>query len=147
MNQPLNPVLKADMLKTAPAKHPEPKVRQPARTVARLSMPENFALVEWLKAYQQQPGDTLHTITRKAAEALKNERINYNHVQQRMFEFNIPLPRNGGTTNAELIERLSNLEQLLDVLIDEQLSIAKRFGSGAHPMLQDYINNRALRRR
>lgn len=142
MNQPMNPVLKGPLADVKP----KSIVRQPARTVSRLSMPENFALVEWLKAYQQQPGDTLHTITRKAAEALRNTKINYNHIQQRMYEFNIPLPRNGGSANAELIERISRLEATLDILIDEAVRIAKEFRQNPHPAIQQYINERALRR-
>jgi hypothetical protein len=122
MNAPLNPVpisfsADAPVPKIAPKKsHAGTGKRQ---TVTRLSNPENYALIEWLKAYKQQPDDTIHTMTRKAAEELKNDRINYNHVQQRLVEFGIPAPTRGGSaTNAELATRVETLEKQVASIIE-----------------------------
>lgn len=103
------------------------------RVMTRLTNPENFALIEWLKAYKQQPGDTIHTLTAKAAVELHNPRINYNHVQQRMFEFNISLVHRGaGADNAAVIERLAKLESVLVTSIREQIKHCRDLGIEPH---------------
>lgn len=126
MNAPLNPVLKsfpADSVAPAAAGSGKTSVAKShaskgQRQMVRLSNPENYALIEWLKAYKQQPDDTIHTMARKAVVDLKNEKINYNHVQQRLVEFGIPAPTRGGSaTNAELAQRVEALEKLVTKMV------------------------------
>jgi hypothetical protein len=130
MNQPLNPVIKTPIAPPAPGNEkysrgatPTSPGRQAPRELARLSMPESHALITWLMAYKMQPGDTLTTLATSAATALNNPRINKNHVQQRMEEFGLDLPKR--QSNAPVIERLVKLETSLTLLINEQLRICR----------------------
>ena len=117
MNQPLNPVIKTPIAPPAPGNEkysrgatPTSPGRQAPRELARLSMPESHALITWLMASS-------------AATALNNPRINKNHVQQRMEEFGLDLPKR--QSNAPVIERLVKLETSLTLLINEQLRICR----------------------
>ena len=134
--QPLNPVLsvKAEDLNRVrqqnqhQAAYPVPKQLAPQpqadkRTNVRLSMQEDFDLVSWLKAYKMQPGDTIDTLVLAARAALKNDKINYNHMQTRIVEFDIPMPRK--PSNAPVMERLKALEVMLDAVIRDQLRVCR----------------------
>lgn len=139
MNSPLNPVLKAPVnlpKKAVPHSNPD---RKTDRTMARLSMPESFALIEWLKAYKAQPGDTIQTIALAAAASLNNPLINFNHVQQRTQEFGIALPKR--VSNAPVMERLSRLEQVLATAIREQILACRKAGIEPHPDLVVFAND------
>jgi hypothetical protein len=136
MSTPQNPVIKPGTL-TLPAKQPPAKVenheRQAPRELARLSMPESHALIQWLLSYKMQPGDTYHTLALSAASALGNARINKNHILQRCEEFNIELPRK--PSNAPVIERLNKLEAVLATAIREQIKVCRDMGVEVHPDL------------
>ena len=136
--QPLNPVLsvKAEDLNrvrqqnqhqatyVAPPKQPASQPPQAdKRTNVRLSMQEDFDLVSWLKAYQMQPGDTIDTLVLAARAALKNNKINYNHMQTRIVEFDIPVPRK--SSNGPVMERLRALEVMLDAVIRDQIRVCQ----------------------
>ena len=135
----LNPVLKGEI-------DLKPKEVPSTRTMIRLSNPENYALITWLQNYKQEPGDTIHVLARKAALELNNPKINYNHVQQRMQEFGITLVQRG-VDNAQLIERVQLLENAVDALIDQVAQFNRDHGIPSAPAIQEYINERALRRR
>lgn len=146
--KPLNPVLSvsAEQLKSqraeaTPLSKLPPAEKKTDRTITRLSNPENFALVQWLKDYKAQPGDTLHTITRQASTALNNPKINFNHVQQRMSEFDIPLPKRPSSSGVDA-ERLNRLEHLVKLLASDLMRIAAAGGVGLHPDLIEFANAR-----
>lgn len=143
MNQPLNPVLKTPLSKFEKPR----KERQRPERLERLSMPESFALIEWLKAYKIQPGDSVKTMAVAAASALGNSKINENHVRQRMEEFGLPFPTRLSVKAISLAEQLAKLEAVLNVVVDEQARVCNDRGIGVHPTLQTYINERALARR
>jgi hypothetical protein len=141
MNQPQNPVIKPGTLSLPPKqvsltpKQPPAKTAEPqaTREMARLSMPESHALIQWLLSYKMQPGDTYNTLALAAASALGNVRINKNHIQQRCEEFSIELPRR--PSNLPVIERLNKLEAVLATAIREQIKVCRDMGVEVHPDL------------
>lgn len=99
-----------------------------ARTVERLSMPESYALVEFLKTLTLTPGMTYESLAVAARQSLNNEKINKNHVQQRCEEFSITLPKRVPMTPAG--ERIAALEAALDLVIKDNLRMANLMKSG-----------------
>jgi hypothetical protein len=144
MNQPLNPVLKAPLQpKATPVK--SPVARKSPEKLERLSMPESFALIEWLKAYKVRPGDSIKGMAVAAASALSNPKINENHVRQRMEEFGLTMPMrvNSKTLSAiDAAERLAKLEQVLATVIREQLDLLRAEDMEPHPDLIAFANER-----
>jgi hypothetical protein len=134
MNRPLNPALPANAFAkvpeassptTGPSLDKASLKRTPPKSLERLSMPESFALIEWLKAYKVQPGDSIKGMAVAAASALGNSKINENHVRQRMEEFGLALPTRAPSGNIELVARLAKLESALTLIINEQLRFCR----------------------
>jgi hypothetical protein len=119
-------------------KHPafDNRPAQEKRTNVRLSMQEDFDLVSWLKAFQAQPGDTIDSLTVAAKTALKNDRINRNHIQTRLIEFDIKLPKKVNEYSAAA--RLARLESVLQTAIREQITVCTGLGIAVHPDLMAF---------
>lgn len=142
MNEPLNPVLKAPVDRRTSkfaglAKAP----RRKAEKLERLSMPESFALINWLQAYKVQPGDSVKTMAVDAASALGNPKINENHVRQRMEEFGLAFPSRLSVKALSAAERLAKLEQVLATAIREQIIMCDAAGVVPHPDLLEFVNS------
>lgn len=120
----LNPVLKGTL--TLPAKEKDAQ----KRTNIRLSMPEDFALTKWLHTHDFQPGESIADLVRLARIDTKVEKINYNHIQTRLVEFDlklIPLPT-APKEVAKIGERLLRLECAVCAIIREQNRMLRDFG-------------------
>lgn len=142
MTEPLNPVLKAPIDRRNSVFATKPSApRRRAEKLERLSMPESFALINWLQAYKVQPGDSVKTMAVAAASALGNPKINENHVRQRMEEFGLTFPSRLSAKALSAAERLAKLEQVLATAIREQLRMCGSAGVLPHPDLLEFVNS------
>lgn len=139
MNAPLNPVITKEMIKHSKA-DPQEKQRQPAKSLTRLTMPDNHRLINWLQSYKPQSGDTLQSITIAAQAALKIEGLNLSHIQHRMQEFGLALPKRVSTS--PLVERVAKLEQGLDAIIQAMSEYSENSRTPLHPLIVEYMNSR-----
>jgi hypothetical protein len=156
MNSPLNPVMKSrpealyDRNKSpetgpapaCPANQPKPGPLTGRKVIGRaapqrLSMPDSYALIEWLKAYVPPPGSSYDSIAVAAAASLGNPAINKAHIEHRMAEFGMKLPAQA--EGGPLVERIAKLEALLTSLILNQEELCKRMGVPVAPLLKAHI--------
>lgn len=81
------------------------------RTNIRLTMLEDYVLAKWLHEREMKSGEQIADVVKEAKDVLKIEKINYNHVQQRMQEFGIKLVPSAAPT-----DELTKVREQLEVL-------------------------------